>query len=823
MNSHRNLRPHLRERPYFLLVALSLLLAFLPQPVHGQEEAVDICPSGCRYNNIQQAINASSSGTTLRIGAGTYNEAITLRSGVSLTGAGAGSTVLSGSGSQPVISVTDSHIGRTTVVEGLSITGGGGQAGAGVLVRNGAAPTLRNLVIHGNSASGSGGGVAVSHAADPLLDGVIVRNNSAQLGSGLALTRQGRATVRNSRFENNSATGSGSAGAVYVVSASELTMQNSVVRGTSANNGGGVAISGGSTVQIIGGRIENNSAGNLGGGMLVREATLTVDGTTLAGNSGVYGGALSISGANVTLTNCTLQGNRAQQAGGAIRLLGNAQFVVDNCHFVDNRTADHSGGAIFSDQNPLVVRNSIFDGNWATVGAGIHLHISPNAVLEGNTFVNNRSIDGPAIYVTGGQVRLTGNTLTHNTAERYGGAVVVQHGAQAEIKFNHVLHNTAGIDGGGIIFQYGATGSLTSNVISFNRAVEVGGGMTIYHQTAPVLSHNRFEGNQAGDGAAIQIEERASPLLENNDFIGNTARRYGGAVVVNVHATPIIRMNTFAGNRAGLSGGAVVVNEHSAAVLRNNTIAGNAAGVAGGVLVMNDNLSLVVENYISRNTAHQYGGGIYLVNSNARVANNQIIDNQAGNLGGGAVILDASCAFENNLVSRNRASEGGAGIYISNSQSTLRHNTIADNGRNQSGDGLLLAPGAAPSLSYNMIVGNDYGIRSSGGQPRQTMRNSLFDNRLANYQGLEPGGSDLLADPQVVNGPLGPYYLAQVGAGQQANSPLLDACGETAQALDLHQLTTRVDGQPDRGLADIGFHFPRLAPKVFLPVVRLSN
>ncbi len=140
-------------------------MALLPQPAHGQEEAVDICPSGCRYNSIQQAINASSTGTTLRIGAGTFNESITLRARVSLLGAGTASTVVRGNGSQPVISATDGAIGRTTVVEGLALPAAAAQTGAGVSVRNGAAPTLRNLVIYGNNASGLGGGVASPTAA----------------------------------------------------------------------------------------------------------------------------------------------------------------------------------------------------------------------------------------------------------------------------------------------------------------------------------------------------------------------------------------------------------------------------------------------------------------------------------------------------------------------------------------------------------------------------------------------------------------------------------------------------------------------------------
>ncbi len=231
MNSQRSLRCCHPLHAFSVLTVLALALAFLPAGVQAQEEAVDICLSGCRYSSIQQAVNAAGSGTTLRIGAGTYRETVTLRAGVSLIGAGSGSTIINGNGSQSVMTAANSGIQRSTVIDGLSITGGGGANGGGVLVRGGAAPTLRNLVVYGNSATGWGGGVGVSEGSNPLLENLTVRNNSAPTGAGLALGSQSRATVRNSRFENNTSTGSRSAGAISVVGASSLTMQDGIVRG----------------------------------------------------------------------------------------------------------------------------------------------------------------------------------------------------------------------------------------------------------------------------------------------------------------------------------------------------------------------------------------------------------------------------------------------------------------------------------------------------------------------------------------------------------------------------------------------------------------
>ena len=68
------------------------------------------------------------------------------------------------------------------------------------------------------------------------------------------------------------------------------------------------------------------------------------------------------------------------------------------------------------------------------------------------------------------------------------------------------------------------------------------------------------------------------------------------------------------------------------------------------------------------------------------------------------------------------------------------------------------------------------------------------------------------------------YYLAQLPAGQPNTSPLVDAISQTAHGLGLDNMTTRTDGEPDQGLADVGFHYGRPPRHThFVPMVALSN
>ena len=264
---------------------------------------------------------------------------------------------------------------------------------------------------------------------------------------------------------------------------------------------------------------------------------------------------------------------------------------------------------------------------------------------------------------------------------------------------------------------------------------------------------------------------------------------------------------------------AIVLHQNLNSSVEDNPIVGEQADQQGDAVVLDQDLSSSVEdNPIVGEQADQQGDAVVLDETGATLDGNQINGDNSQQLGDGLVALNGSTSIINNLVVDNHANQAGAGIYINNFSPVLTGNTIAHN----SGDGIRINGSSHPRLIYNVVVGNEYGLRSHSGQPAQMTRNNVWGNHVINYSGMQPGDTDLSVDPAWVNGPMGKYYLSQQASGQSTTSRLVDACFDSAHTMGVDQLTTRTDGQNDRNNADMGYHYVRpLGRSTFLPVVRV--
>jgi hypothetical protein len=189
---------------------------------------------------IDNALRHAMPGDTVLAAGGHYHEHITLRRGVTVLGSYDDDFAVRDLEATPsVIDAAGHHAAvvggfgedTTTVFDGFVITGGSGKYGAGVILRNGSSPLLRNLIIHSNTAD-HGAGI-FCHASSPLIRQVLIAGCEALSG-----------------------------GAIYCMMGSSPLIVNSTLAGNRAQHGAAISMLDGSSPIIDRSIIAENSGGS---------------------------------------------------------------------------------------------------------------------------------------------------------------------------------------------------------------------------------------------------------------------------------------------------------------------------------------------------------------------------------------------------------------------------------------------------------------------------------------------------------------------------------------------------------------------------------
>jgi len=96
-----------------LILSLAVMLCLLCMP--GSASQITVCPSGCNYTSIQEAVNAAHTGDTILVYPGTYNESLVIDRSLTLEG-------IAGPGGRPLVISDTGDAGVTITSEGVLVS-----------------------------------------------------------------------------------------------------------------------------------------------------------------------------------------------------------------------------------------------------------------------------------------------------------------------------------------------------------------------------------------------------------------------------------------------------------------------------------------------------------------------------------------------------------------------------------------------------------------------------------------------------------------------------------------------------------------------------
>jgi hypothetical protein len=323
------------------LVALWLLssglpahAAHAPSRLEGAADQLHVCPSGCDYSSIQDAVDVAEPGDVIKVAQGTYTDVHTIPS---LNRYAFTAT--------QVVAITKSLTIRggyaTDVWNGPdpkahpTILDARGQGRVMVIIGSGISPLIEGLHLTGGDATGlggsvydydAGGGYYVLGGSAVISDNVI-EGNTAYRGAGVWL-QDSTVTFQANEVRNNTA---GWAAAGMALYQSPANLRGNHVVSNSAIFAAGIVLHL-SDASLRGNAILSNTADlSEGGGVTVLSSRATLDGNLILGNKvDEAGGGLYLQASDATLINNVIGRNFADRLGSGLYVDGGSPHLIHN-------------------------------------------------------------------------------------------------------------------------------------------------------------------------------------------------------------------------------------------------------------------------------------------------------------------------------------------------------------------------------------------------------------------------------------------------------------------------------------------------------------
>jgi predicted outer membrane repeat protein len=733
------------------------------------------------YTTIQAGIDASANADTVLVQPGTYVENIRYYGKLITLGSlflttqdedYISSTIIDGNATSRVVSFLNGE-DSSAILTGFTITNGSTTYGGGIYC-NGASPTLKNLIITGNTATFAGGGISCYNCS-PIFKNVEIVGNTANNRAGGV------------NCENNSTP----------------TLENvTIVSNTAAYYGGAIFCDTNSDPIVINSILWDNSPEEI----YLNFSSITVSYSDIEGG---YTGTGNIDSDPLFV----------DPSNGDYHLTENSPCIDagDPASPLDPDGTVADMGAYYYHQNfgPVIhisTTGSDLTGNgseelpFATIQHGINMSANTDTVLvQPGTYVENINYNSKLITV--GSLFLTTQDTSYISS-----TIIDGDSLDTVVKFESGEDSTTVLSGftitnglgiyaspnpcnGGGIYCYGSSPQLLNLIISNNYAV-LGGGIGC-NLSSPTIENVTISENicsNGGSGGGICFLDECSPSIRDAIITGNTADYDGGGIFVGDGVLSLENV-TISNNISGILGGGIHFAGGSSGTLDNVIISYNttteenaAFQYSGGAGIFFWGVNLILNNVtISHNEARQYmgdsydirGGGIYVDGGgNVILENVTVSDNSSWEYGGGIYSAGANTSLKNVIIFCNFGSVAGEGIYVDGGNVILENVTMSDNYGGLASNGIDSDGGSISII--NSIIWDNISVGSSS-------VDITYSDILCGYAGV--GNID--TDPLFVAG----YHL-------QSTSPCIDAGNPDPQYDD-----------PDGTIADMGaYYFHHLAP-----------
>jgi hypothetical protein len=521
------------------------------------------------------------------------------------------------------------------------------------------------------------------------------------------------------------------------LSGTQLTLASDV---TITGSSGGVTISGGWS----GGAATNGSrVFQVNSGVTATLAGLTISaGNANSGNSG--GGGVLNQG-TLTINQSTINGNTTSSGGGGV---SNQSGTLTISQSTISGNSGFSGGGLFNIGGTLNISQSTIAGNSARISrGGISINSGTvnlqNSLIVGNTASSNPETGGT--YTDGG-----GNIIGLDSGETLGQVIAVDSNGKPLLANNGGPTQTIALvagsrainAGNNSLIPVGSTTDQTSSPRIGLGQVDIGAYEFRTPNPTSIVVDSTAEGID-GDISAGKLTLREAIAIAND--------RSGADMITfdpTVFATP--QTVTLGGNQLTITDDLSITGPTGGVTLSGNN-ASRVFQVDSGVTATLSGLTLTA-GYVADNGS---GGGGVRNFGTLTINQSTISGNTVGNASGGGISNFGTLKINQSTISGNTASAEsgipgigngkGGGVYNLVGTLTINQSTISGNRAESVGGGI--AGAGTPNLIGTVTIiqstiVNNSGLSGGGLSGFNTTANIVQSTFAGNYGGFDGGGID---------------------------------------------------------------------------------